>query len=63
MAKRKVVKRATPVELFHEIYRQQGWQRQPGESMVHRVQQLYTVTICAETNRYVATLKEQAGDV
>lgn len=51
------IARATALELLLAIYQQHGWRRAEGESMVARVQTLYTVSAEPGRNRYVATPK------
>lgn len=49
------IARPTALELLHAVYRRHGWRRAEGESMVTRVQALYTVAADPGRNRYVAT--------
>ncbi|MDH0740924.1 hypothetical protein [Stenotrophomonas maltophilia] len=51
------IARATALELLQAIYQHHGWRRAEGESMVARVQALYTVSAEPGRNRYVATPK------
>ncbi|MCC8799094.1 hypothetical protein [Xanthomonas euvesicatoria] len=51
------IARATALDLLQAIYRHHGWRRAEGESMVARVQALYTVSAEPGRNRYVATPK------
>lgn len=54
------IARPTALELLHAVCRRHGWRRAEGESMVTRVQALYTVTAEPGRNRYVATPKALA---
>lgn len=51
------IARTTALELLQAIYKRHGWRRAEGESMVARVQALYTVSAEPGRNRYVATPK------
>lgn len=51
------IARATALELLQAVYQRHGWRRAEGESMVARVQALYTVSAEPGRNRYVATPK------
>lgn len=58
VAKAKVIKRYTPVELIHAIYVAEGWKLVEGENRTARCNGLYTITADHKTNRYVAIRKE-----
>lgn len=47
----------TIVELKAKVYEAQGWVRVEGESMMHRIQNLYTVRIDQKKNKFVAIPK------
>ena len=51
------IARSTGVGLLHAIYRHHGWRRAEGESMVTRVNELYTIVAEPGLNRHLATPK------
>lgn len=45
---------ASGVELFDKIYRLNGWQRQAGESRLHRAAEMYEIGVDRAKNLFIA---------
>jgi hypothetical protein len=51
------IKAPTAADLFHKIYKREGWTRVAGESRTRRIKQKYTLAIDHKARKFVATIK------